>query len=234
MTAQLDATTRLRKLILNGTFQPGDTLPPERELEVRLKVSRSTLRGAVASLVSEGLLRVMHGSGTRVRSWLSEGTFDLVGSLLLLTDNSDFIKQLLWLRRTLYTSLVEHWTKPRPDFREAVGAQLDVWDSGRHDGTQVIAMLDAEERLLCTLASDTNVPAAMLGHGIRRALHRVLQGVEDDLPPALPRAREQVDALVKAYMEGRKSVRLVEELVELREKVYLDAAAHSAKAHKGK
>jgi DNA-binding GntR family transcriptional regulator len=221
-SAQDLATTRLRATILTNKLMPGDTLPPERELERQLGVSRPTLRGAISALVAEGLLTVTHGSGTHVRSWLSDGIFDLVGHLLVSSEDEEFIRQLLWLRRTLYTSVAELWTRPRPDFVEALGASQAVLEASWHDGTMVARMLDTEERLLCLLAGDVNVPAAMLGHGIRRALRQIVH--RSELPPALPKAHERFAALVDAFMEGRKAVRLVAELCSLREAVYLDAA----------
>jgi DNA-binding LacI/PurR family transcriptional regulator len=44
----------------------GDQLPPEPELMAQYRVSRSTLREAVASLEHEGLVRRVHGKGTYV------------------------------------------------------------------------------------------------------------------------------------------------------------------------
>ncbi|MBV9423691.1 MAG: FadR family transcriptional regulator, partial [Solirubrobacterales bacterium] len=61
-----DAAEHLQRLIVDGTLQPGDKLPPERELSVRLGVSRPTLREAVRALVIMGMLESRHGSGTFV------------------------------------------------------------------------------------------------------------------------------------------------------------------------
>ncbi len=58
--------------VLNGTFPPGATLPPEGELCHMMGVSRTTVRGAVQSLVAKGLIEVGPSRGTRVlpkRSW---------------------------------------------------------------------------------------------------------------------------------------------------------------------
>lgn len=57
---------QLLALIENGTLQPGDRLPPERELSERLGVSRGTVREAVQFLQALGVLEVRHGSGTVV------------------------------------------------------------------------------------------------------------------------------------------------------------------------
>jgi GntR family transcriptional repressor for pyruvate dehydrogenase complex len=53
-------------LIDNGKLQPGEQLPPERELARRMKVSRSSLRTAIAFLANIGVLKSRHGLGTYV------------------------------------------------------------------------------------------------------------------------------------------------------------------------
>ena len=58
--------TYLCTLIDSGELQPGDQLPPERELARRMKVSRSSLRTGIAFLGIIGVLKSCHGSGTYV------------------------------------------------------------------------------------------------------------------------------------------------------------------------
>jgi GntR family transcriptional regulator of arabinose operon len=52
--------------ILDGTLQPGDSLPPERELQKLLDLSRSTVRQAIRSLADAGMLRSRVGAGNFV------------------------------------------------------------------------------------------------------------------------------------------------------------------------
>lgn len=56
----------LRKRILDGEWAPGEQLPSEATLAESARVSRPTIRSAIKSLVSMGLVRVRHGSGTFV------------------------------------------------------------------------------------------------------------------------------------------------------------------------
>ena len=60
-TAQL-----LLEMIEELGLQPGDRLPVERDLAVRLDVSRSTVREAIRTLSSMGVLTARQGSGTYV------------------------------------------------------------------------------------------------------------------------------------------------------------------------
>ena len=66
----------LTRLIRERDFQPGDRLPPERELAQQLGVSRPSLREAMIALETAGVVEVRTGSGTYVRSVVDE-TFRL-------------------------------------------------------------------------------------------------------------------------------------------------------------
>jgi len=66
--ASQEAVDRLRDLIRQGDFSPGDRLPPERLLAKQLGVSRSTLREAIRALVVMNILVSRHGDGTYVSS----------------------------------------------------------------------------------------------------------------------------------------------------------------------
>jgi len=63
-----EVAAQLERLILDGALQPGDKLPPERELAVRFDVSRSAVREALRSLELKGLVEPRPGEGTLVRT----------------------------------------------------------------------------------------------------------------------------------------------------------------------
>lgn len=52
--------------VARGVIKPGDALPSERDLALKVDVSRVTVRKAVQHLVRDGLLVQRHGSGTFV------------------------------------------------------------------------------------------------------------------------------------------------------------------------
>lgn len=54
---------QLRSAILDGTYQPGDKLPIERDLSEQFRVSRSAVRQALLILDQQGLVRVKPGVG---------------------------------------------------------------------------------------------------------------------------------------------------------------------------
>lgn len=57
-----------RDSIHDGTFQPGDRFPSERELAERYGISRATANKVISALITEGLLELQKGIGTQVRS----------------------------------------------------------------------------------------------------------------------------------------------------------------------
>lgn len=61
-----EVADRIERRIAEAGLVPGARLPPERQLAIELKVSRSSLREAIQHLVSRGILRSRQGGGTFV------------------------------------------------------------------------------------------------------------------------------------------------------------------------
>jgi GntR family transcriptional repressor for pyruvate dehydrogenase complex len=62
----------IRALLEKGALQPGDRIPPERELARTLKISRASLRTGIGYLVAMGVMRVRHGVGTFIKDGPAE------------------------------------------------------------------------------------------------------------------------------------------------------------------
>ena len=62
----MQVVNHIRSLIENGTLQPGDKIPPEREFARSLKISRASLRTGIGYLAAMGVMKVRHGVGTFV------------------------------------------------------------------------------------------------------------------------------------------------------------------------
>jgi GntR family transcriptional regulator len=75
----------LRQSVESGVWQPGDAIPPERELIGRFGVSRITVRQAISDLVEAGLLYRLQGKGTFVArrggAPIAESLSELTGHL---------------------------------------------------------------------------------------------------------------------------------------------------------
>ncbi len=91
---------QLKRSIVTGEFEPGQRLPTERELAVRLGVSRNTLREAIRALTLGGILEARQGSGTYVSS-LSPGRLLDSFSLLIEASGDATVLDLLAVRRVL-------------------------------------------------------------------------------------------------------------------------------------
>ena len=62
----------LEELILDGTLQPGDKIPSERQLCQRLQASRPLIREALKELRGRGVIDTVHGKGSFVIGMLDE------------------------------------------------------------------------------------------------------------------------------------------------------------------
>jgi GntR family transcriptional regulator, transcriptional repressor for pyruvate dehydrogenase complex len=74
----------IRSLIESGALQPGDKIPPERELARDLKISRASLRTGIGYLAAMGVMQVKHGVGTFVADGPPEfgkSSLSLIGAL---------------------------------------------------------------------------------------------------------------------------------------------------------
>lgn len=65
-TAYMEVYSGIKKQIRDEVYKPGMMLPAESELEKIYKVSRITVRKAIAMLSNEGYVNVMQGKGTEV------------------------------------------------------------------------------------------------------------------------------------------------------------------------
>jgi DNA-binding FadR family transcriptional regulator len=63
-----EVARHIEQAILSGKLAPGDLLPSERDISAEVGVSRSVVREAIGRLSSLGLVRSVHGSGTRVEA----------------------------------------------------------------------------------------------------------------------------------------------------------------------
>jgi GntR family transcriptional regulator, transcriptional repressor for pyruvate dehydrogenase complex len=72
VSAVSEVTRRLLTYFTSDAIQPGDRLPPERQLALTLGIGRSAVREALAALEILGVVTVRPGSGTYLRGKASE------------------------------------------------------------------------------------------------------------------------------------------------------------------
>jgi len=92
-----EVADRIRTLILDGTFPPGQPLPSERVMTERFSVSRGSIRDALRMLEMIGLLETRHGQGTFPHELTVERLVAPLASVM--TYRSDLQDELMDVRR---------------------------------------------------------------------------------------------------------------------------------------
>jgi GntR family transcriptional regulator, transcriptional repressor for pyruvate dehydrogenase complex len=85
----------LRAQILSGKYGPGERLPSERELSVRLGANRSSVREALKKLEQLGMIAIRPGGGARVVPMAEAGLGALRHFLGATSPNREIVAQ--WL-----------------------------------------------------------------------------------------------------------------------------------------
>ena len=81
---------QLESMIIEGSLQPGQKLPPERELAVQFNVSRPSLREAIQKLEAKNLVTRKQGGGTFVNDKILTGLSDPLFELMSKSTESQF------------------------------------------------------------------------------------------------------------------------------------------------
>lgn len=74
--------TRLEELILSGDLKAGERLPAERDLAIKLGVSRPVLHEALVDLAVKGLVTILPRRGVEVNDFRQSGSMAILSSLL--------------------------------------------------------------------------------------------------------------------------------------------------------
>lgn len=96
--SQRIAETLKKMIVEEHRYNYGEKLPNENELSQELGVSRSTLREAIKTLISNGVLVVKRGKGTYVSEQFDQYAHEL--------DVNDFMKKQITLRDLYETRLI--------------------------------------------------------------------------------------------------------------------------------
>lgn len=100
-TASSEVAAQIKEMILQGQLQPGDRLPPERELAEVLGVSRTTIREALRSLSAIGMISIRQGEGSFVEHFKLEGILEPLSVLFHLEGDESGIRSFSEVREIL-------------------------------------------------------------------------------------------------------------------------------------
>jgi len=200
---------RIRTKILSGEIQAGSMLPAERALSVQLGVSRNTVRGALARLVSEGLISIRQGRGAEVQDFRLIGGLGLLGKMPKDLQDAIF-PALLELRIAialeLLTLVSERGSEEDFDRLDVLAKQI-----ARTKDPVQLANLDAEfSRVLCRAAG--NLPMELILNSVG-----ALYAARPDIPRILFEDRDDVLGSYAAIVDVVRQRRVGEVLEVLRE-----------------
>ena len=157
---------QVRAAIDRGELNPGDRLPPERELAQRLKVSRPTVRSGLRVLAGMGVVRIRQGAGT----FITDGPPTLHSQPL------DFLAALHgFTRRQLFEA------------RFVLEVSLAGMAARRGTADALITLSDETTAMFASLDD----PEAFLAHDVR--FHRAIGAAADN--PVLASMLEMVTSL---------------------------------------
>jgi GntR family transcriptional repressor for pyruvate dehydrogenase complex len=125
--------------IEDGTLKSGDKLPAERELTLKLGISRIPLREALKALSTIGLLKTIHGKGT----FVNEFDEDYLSSILFFITVLDakYVLELMQMRKIIESEsarlAARYGTESQIKELEKINiARLDLYNLNKDDLTK--------------------------------------------------------------------------------------------------
>ncbi|WP_199824965.1 FadR/GntR family transcriptional regulator [Streptomyces maremycinicus] len=189
------AIERIKAMITDGSLEPGQRLPTERDLAAELGISRSSIREAIRALTVLGVLEARHGSGIYVTA-LNAGdlleTFGVVADL----SRGPRLVELLQVRRILEsTATALAAARITPEELAAVEGHLAAMNAT--DDPEEILAHDLEfHRVIARAAGNETMAAILEGLSSRTFRARVRRGYQEE--GAFARTRREHAAIHRA------------------------------------
>lgn len=202
-------SAQIRDWILDGTYGPGEKLPPERRLASLLGVNRGSLRLALKKLEQLGLLQSRQGDGTRVRDVSQAAGIELLPYVFraTLARDPDVLQDVLELRVLLcgylarlaavraspveldrVHSIIERM-EVTTDPTELLALDFDIyWEYARAGRSFVGQLLLNTVRGPFEQNAEVFTPLAEEGSGVLSAARAVAAAVAEGDPEAAERA----------------------------------------------
>jgi len=169
----------LSQQILEGSYLPGDRLPPERKLALDLGVSRPTLRAALARLESRGQLYRKHGGGT----FIAEPAELPLAKFLLeeFQDDAAFRADLLEFRMALESTAARHAaSRATSDCRRLIKMRYAAWETA-FQASDITTMEETEADLAFHLSVADASHNLVLPHFMRLSFSLLKQHIYENL-----------------------------------------------------
>ncbi len=156
---------KFEELILSGKISIGETLPSERELAARLKVSRPVVHEGLIELALRGLVTIRPRSGTVVNNFRKQGSIPLLLSLLNYQGTLDpkIQQDILGMRLLFENEMVRLAAKNRkPEHLKQLNAVIRKEKAIDRNQYQEVAELDYEFHQIVALASDNFIYSLLM------------------------------------------------------------------------
>lgn len=103
--------------LLDGEYDSGQPLPPEKNLASRLDVSRLTLREAISVLRAYGVLEVLRGKGTYIREFKGwSATTPIISAIVRREKEPQSALDLMGCRRMIEIGAITEFAVVRSDY----------------------------------------------------------------------------------------------------------------------
>jgi len=127
-----EIVSQIQELIIQEELQPGDNLPPERQLVEQFGVSRTVVREAIRALEEKGLVEVKHGRGVYVAQLSSDSVSESLALLFRVRKSS--LMALLEVREILEVEIAglaaqRATEEDKEEMEQALRYESEVLDS---------------------------------------------------------------------------------------------------------
>lgn len=194
---------KFEELIISGAFPVGEKLPSERELAVKLGVSRPVVHEGLLDLEYKGLVRVIPRTGTVINDFRKTGSLTLLNSLVKYHDRGlepGLLKSLLDVRMLFETENARLASVNRTDEDvKELNRIILAENSCRKNDVDLIVKTDFDFHLSIALAGGNSV-YPMLLNSFRTVYTTLtgefykLPGVIDEVFPLHKKITEAVEA----------------------------------------
>jgi GntR family transcriptional repressor for pyruvate dehydrogenase complex len=190
-----DIVRQVKALIADGHLKSGDRLPPERDLAERFRVSRTSVREALRSLQSLGLIEIRAGEGAFVRDVSVEALIEPLALVIL-----------------PYREAVGELFEARHLIEPAIAA-LAARRASREEIAEMERILDEQAREIAHgrtgMAQDSSLHAAIAAAAHNRAIVRIVNALVDLLAQSREESLHTPGRPKRSHQDHRRILRAI-------------------------
>jgi DNA-binding FadR family transcriptional regulator len=168
-TKRADEVVRaIENLIIDNNMQPGDKIPSQPELSASLQVGSRSIREAIRSLESRGLLETKQGKGVFIKNNNMEFFLEMLKDSLVfhLPKEKKTLLDLAHTRKMIETNVIYNIAVDTPPgFISEFSLLLDLLDEKAvSDEIEAYNLLDVELHKMLIKASGNNIIISVYNH----------------------------------------------------------------------